>query len=706
MTLKSVLLSCSTLLLLGGIAAAQTEAIPTPSPVPTPRVSDLLAKVLDHRRSDAITSREDKEKAYAKLLEGQRYIWNGDRLRSMAGRQNNVRLAKRAFQESVEFDPSLSEGYTALAELAINGQPQDADEAIKLARLAVKVNPNNFGAHRILARLYSFQSRISGGKYNPELGNKAITEWNQVVHLDPRNAEAWALLSELYDRSGKPDESIDALRKWLASAAPVDSLFYQRLMGGASLSPETASMKLGAALLKAGRTREAIETLSALIADDPGNTSALDLLREALENANAETGAIALESLKQAVFANPENLSLVELLAQLEAKSGRLDDAIDLLRAISARHLPNDRPSASVLQVTIGDLLARADKPQEAIVAYEAALNVRGLEKAELLADDEREFAMYVLGKMIQTLKNADRVSEARDVIERSRKMLGAEDLFADKELISLLRETGNRTEALAAVKAVRSRVPNDYGFIRLEATLLTETGKVDEAVALIKKLMETTTAPPPVTTSVPGAGESVSVAIPASDAFSNYLFISNLYSQANRGKEAADAANQAYAVARGAERKQIARLTLATAQQMSGDFKAAEATLRDLLRETPGNPIALNNLGYFLLDRDDKVEEAFGLIQQAVKVDPTNPSYLDSLGWAYFRLGRLAEAEAKLKEALRIDSSSGTIHEHLGDVYQKQGKLDMAKASWNRAAGLFSDSDDVTRVKKKLAGK
>jgi Tfp pilus assembly protein PilF len=183
-------------------------------------------------------------------------------------------------------------------------------------------------------------------------------------------------------------------------------------------------------------------------------------------------------------------------------------------------------------------------------------------------------------------------------------------------------------------------------------------------------------------------------------------LFISNLYSQANRGKEAADAANQAYAVARGAERKQIARLTLATAQQMSGDFKAAEATLRELLRETPGNPIALNNLGYFLLDRDDKVQEAFGLIQQAVKVDPTNPSYLDSLGWAYFRLGRLAEAEAKLKEALRIDSSSGTIHEHLGDVYQKQGKLDMAKASWNRAAGLFSDSEDVARVKKKLAGK
>lgn len=705
MTLKPVLLSISILLGLGGTALAQTQSVPTPSPAPTPSVSDQLSRLLDRRRPDMVTSREDREKAYAKLLEGQRYIWNGDRLRSMAGRQNNIRLAKRAFQESVELDPLLSEGYTALAELAINGQPQDADEAIKLALLAIKVNPNNFGARRILARLYSFQSRLSGGKFNPDLGNKAIAEWKQVVQLDPRNAEAWALLSELYERTGKAEESIDSLRKWLASAAPVDTLFYQRLMGGANLAPETASMKLGTALLKAGRTKEAIETVSALIADDPGNTLALDLLREALENANPETGAIALESLKQAVFANPENLSLVEVLAQLEARSGRLEEAISLLRETSSRHLPNDRLSASVLQVTIGDLLARADRPQDAVVAYDAALTVRGLERADILADDEREFAMYVFGKMIRTLKSANRVTEARDVIERSRSMLGTENLFADKELISLLRETGNRSEALAAIRAARLRVPKDYGFIRLEATLLTETGKVDEAVALIKKLMETA-APPPITTSIPGAGESVSVAIPASDAFSNYLFISNLYSQANRGKEAAAAANQAYGLARGSERKQIARLTLATAQQMSGDFKAAEATLRELLKETPGNPIALNNLGYFLLDRDDKVEEAFGLIQQAVKIDPTNPSYLDSLGWAYFRLGKLTEAENKLKEALRIDSSSGTIHEHLGDVYQKQGKGELAKASWSRAASLFSDPGDVNRVKKKLAGK
>ncbi|HUR96696.1 MAG TPA: tetratricopeptide repeat protein [Pyrinomonadaceae bacterium] len=638
------------------------------------------------------------------MLEGQRYIWSGDRIRSATGRQNNVRLAKQAFQESVELDPLLSEGYTALAELAINGQPQDADEAIRLALLAIKVNPNNFGARRILARLYSFQSRLSGGTFVAEPGTKAIAEWKQVVRLDPRNAEAWALLSELYDRTGRTEESIDALRKWLASAAPVETRFYQMLMGGASLAPETASMKLGAAFLKAGRTREAIETIGVLVADDPDNAPAVELLQEAVENASPEMAALAVESLKQAVYANPENVPLINLLAQVQSRSGKVEDATKLLRDSSARLLAGDRASAAMLQIALGDMMARAEKPQEAIAAYEAGLVARGLDGADLVAEDEREFAMHVFGKMIQIFKSSDRTGEAKDVIERARKLLGPQDLFADREAISLLRETGNRAGALAAVKSVRARVPNDYGFIRLEATLLTETGKVDEAVALIKKLMETPVPPP--ATSIAGAGESIAVAVPASDAFSNYLFISNLYTQANRGKDAADAANQAYAVARGAERKQIARLTLATAQQMSGDVKGAEATLRELLKQTPGNPIAMNNLGYFLLDRDDRVQEAFDLIQQALKIDPTNPSYLDSLGWAYYRLGKLTEAEKSLKEALRVDSSSGTIHEHLGDVYHKQGKVDLARASWNKATSLFSDAADLARVKKKLVSK
>ncbi len=701
--MKTLSAASFALLVVATTGISQNPPPPAASPRPTPPASEQLSKALENIATLKPAPREQREQAYAKLLEGQRYVWGAERLRTRAARQHNSKLAREAFQRSVELDPLLSEGYTALAELAINSQPQDADEGIRLASLAAKVNPNNFGARRILARLYTFKARLTNGPFDAQNGQSAITEWRQVAKLDPRNAEAWALLSELYDKTGKTDETIDALGKWLGSATPVDTRFYQMIMGGQNLAPESASIKLGSMLIKAGRDREAIQTLSILIADEPENFAAVDLLRDAIEDATPEAASLAIEPLRQAVFANPSNVPLINLLARAHARAGKIDDAAKLIHETSARLIPTDRASASMLEVGLGDMMARADRFPEAIAAYDAALAARALDQPLSLSDDEREFATHVFEKLIQTLKNADRTSDVRAVVDRSRQVLGKEDLFPDRQLIALYRETGSRPEALAAIRAVRQRVPGDYGFIRLEATLLTETGKVDEGVAMIRKLIDTASAAPQTPTIGDAGGESVTIAVPASDAFSNYLFISNLYSLGNRGKEAAEAANQAYAIARGSERKQIARLTLATAQQNSGDFKGSEVTLRELLKETPGNPIALNNLGYFLLERDERFAEALDLIQQAVKIDPTNPSYLDSLGWAYFKLGKLPEAEKNLKEALRFDSSSGTIHEHLGDVYHKGGKTDLARASWTRAASLHSDATDLARVKKKL---
>lgn len=677
-----------------------------PTPVPSAKASEQLAKALDKATSSKTVPPEMRQQAYAKLLEGQRYIWTLDRLRSRAGRQNNAKLASDAIRESLALDPNLSEGYTALAELALNGQPRDADEAIRLALLATRVNPNNFGARRILGRLYAYQSKFLTGPFDPTAGEKSITEWKQVARLDPRNAEAWAFLSELYDRTGKTDESIDSLKRWLSASTPVDSQFYQMLTGGQQLGPENAALKLGAALLKTGKTREAIQTIATLVVDEPGNSAAVELLRDALDNADAADAAIAVEALRQAVYANPSNAALVTLLAQIQARGGQVDQAANLLRETAEHLQASDRTAAAGFLVTLGDLYSQVDRPNDAIAAYESSFTTFGLMPTDTAAEgDEHEFAVDVYEKMIRTLKSAGRFTEAKTVIDRSRNMLGKSDLFADRQAIALFRETGNRAEALTTVQSVRKRNPEDEGFIRLEATLLTETGRVDEAVALIKKLIDKP-ATPPVVTNPQTTRESIAIAVPQSDAFSNYLFISNLYAKANRGKQAVDAANQAFTVASGAERKQIARLTLASAQEVSGDPKGAESTLRDLLKETPGNPIALNNLGYFLLERNERYDEALELIQQAVKVDPTNPSYLDSLGWAYFKLGKLIEAEKSLKDALRFDSSSGTINEHLGDVYHKQGKSDLSKASWTRAVSLFSDADDVGRVKKKLSAK
>ncbi|HEX8735938.1 MAG TPA: tetratricopeptide repeat protein [Pyrinomonadaceae bacterium] len=675
--------------------AAQTELPPPPKPKPTaeptPRLSTALAQNLEQMKSGQVP-RERREEAYAKLLEGQRHLWQMSRQRTQAAMMAGAKLAKDSLQKAVELDPTLAEGYTALSELVLTTPPNDIEEAILLANLAAKVNPNSYGARRILARLYTIKSRLNGGVLDPNWAQKAVDEWKQIARLDPRSAEAWAFLSEFYNRTDRQSERIDALERWLASATPLETRFYRTVMGmQEELSPENATLKLGAALIKAERSREAVEVLSRAVADDPENAVAIDLLREAIENADAASSAKTIEALRQAVYANPSNLTLVELLADVQVRLGQTGEAVKTLQSTIEKLNQSDKNSAASLQISLGDVYAEAERTSEAIAAYEEALKMRGIDKTALATEEETEFAGRVFGKIISTYKNTNRYAEARAAIDRARLIFDKEDLFADRQLVSLNLETGKRQEALQVIRGMRLRFPSDESLVRLEATVLTDLGKVDEGVTLIRNLLK---------------GKTASAPSALSDDFSNYIFISMLYTQAKRGKEAIEAANLAFNAAESDDRKQIAKLNLATAQHETGDYAASEATLRDILKQMPGNPIALNNLGYFLLERNERFDEALKFIQQALRIDANNPSYLDSLGWAYYKLGKYDEAEKYLKNAIRRSSDSATIYEHLGDVYQKQNKMELAKTAWQKALNLASGAEDTNRIKAKLGRK
>jgi len=693
---------------LGFAAYAQNApAFPTPTPQ-TIKLSQLLASNLEARNGRSEVSGESKAKAYSKLLEGQRYVWaitNVRRGRTAAEVQNNIQLSRQAFQKAIELNPNLSEAYTALAELAISAPPSDIDEAVSLAELAVKIEKDNFGARRILARLYTFKSGISTGAPDAAMSERAVAAWKYIAVLDPRNAEAWAFLSDFYEKQGKSSERIDALQNWLSAAAPIDSQFYQRIIGGRdNLSPESATLKLGEALLKAGRTQEAIEKLSIVVADDPENTLGVELLSDAIESSSGKGSAAAVQALQQAVYANPSNLALISLLSDIHAKNGNNDEAAKVLRDAAIKSSASDRVSSSNFYILLGDLYERINRYTDSITAYDKAIETRGFTKGATFTDDERAFLVQVFERMIRSSKSSNRPGDVRNIIDRARKALGDDDAFADRQLVSFYRESGKRQEALVVIRSLRAKLPGDEGIVRLEATVLTELGRVDEAVEGFRKQAAVKATGAPISSGRSDTNSSTfSLELPKQDEFSNALFISQLYSQANRSKEAIEAGNQAYAIAHTEERRQIAKLTIATAQQMSGDHAAAEVTLREILKSSPGNPIALNNLGYFLLERNERYEEARKLIQQALDVDPTNPSYLDSLGWAYFKLGKFADAEKYLKDAVRFDSMSSTIHEHLGDVYHKQGKAEMARSHWQKALDLTPDKTDLDRLRTKM---
>lgn len=656
------------------------------------KLSDLLSKRLEELPQDFEITREEREEAYAKLLEGQRYLWSMRRMRATnPGIRVGARMAKSALEKAVELDPKLAEGYTALAELVLTAPPQDLEEAIRLSEIAVSLDSDNFGGYRFLGRLYTIKSNLGRSRLIPEFAASAISAWKQVARLDPRNAEAWAFLSAFYEELGQKKERIDALRNWLASAAPVEQGFYGRIMRTeGELAPEGATLKLGEALLEEGLNDEALKILTRAISDDPGNLEAVDMLGQALEDAQTEALSPVIEALRQAVFANPDNLSLNKLLAESLARDGRLDEGAKVLEAASARaSTTNDKGSAEYL-VALGDILAQDGRAEEAVAAYDRALKARKINKGSLQVEDNQDFARIVISKKIDAEKRAERFGKALEIINSARELFPSDDLTPDKELINVYRQKGEREAALAHVRSTRARAPGDYSLLRTEASILADLGRIDEAVAQVRDLIDK-------------KPENFSPSVMYDD-FVNYIFISNLYNQAGRSSDAIRSATSAFSVARGEERRQIAMLTLASAQQSSGDFQSAEKNLREILKESPRNPIALNNLGYLFLESGKNFEEALELIASAVRTDPKNPSYLDSLGWAYFKLGKFDKAELNLRKAVRLAPTSGTILDHLGDVLKASGKADEAQTVWEKALRYLTGEEDLMRVRKKLA--
>jgi len=129
------------------------------------------------------------------------------------------------------------------------------------------------------------------------------------------------------------------------------------------------------------------------------------------------------------------------------------------------------------------------------------------------------------------------------------------------------------------------------------------------------------------------------------------------------------------------------------------------------VLAVNPKNAQVLNYYGYMLGDLGIRLDEAEALVQRALKEEPFNGAYLDSLGWIYFKENKLAASETTLRKAVQRESHDATIHSHLGDVYAKTGRSELAAAEWEkslmewrRSLPADIESDKVAELEKKLS--
>ena len=134
--------------------------------------------------------------------------------------------------------------------------------------------------------------------------------------------------------------------------------------------------------------------------------------------------------------------------------------------------------------------------------------------------------------------------------------------------------------------------------------------------------------------------------------------------------------------------------------------WEMAEADFKKALVLNPDQPQVLNYLGYSWVDQGINLMPALDMIQKAVDASPNDGYIVDSLGWAYFRLGRFDEAVTMLEKAVQMRSTDPEINDHLGDAYWRAGRELEARFQWNIASAVDEPDGDVrARVKLKLAG-
>jgi Flp pilus assembly protein TadD len=241
--------------------------------------------------------------------------------------------------------------------------------------------------------------------------------------------------------------------------------------------------------------------------------------------------------------------------------------------------------------------------------------------------------------------------------------------------------DQGRTADALALYNAVGPQSPL-YWSARLRAALaLDQLDKTDEAEAMLKTLA----------TQRPNSIEPLVELGDVYRGHEKYEDAATAYDQAIARQKSGDANSWRLYYDRG------------VSLERSGRWPLAEADLKHALELAPQEPLVLNYLGYSWIDKGENLSDALKMIERAVELRPNDGYIVDSLGWAYYRLGDLAKATQYLERAIELMPEDPTINDHLGDVYWKVGRKLEARFQWTHARDLKPDPDELEKIEQKL---
>ena len=613
------------------------------------------------------------------------------------GRAELATQSMDAYKKALEMDPRSSVIMERLAE--IEAKSQHLRDAVAHAQEALKLDPDNVDAHRLLARIYiRTLGDMGAGEVQKESLDKAIEQFEAILKLQPDDAYSALWLARLYRFENQHDASEKVLR----------GLLQREPDNGQALE------QLSQLLIDEGRSQEAIALLSQA-ASDSSSPDLYDLLGDAYSQ--QKDYAKAEQAYRKAVDEEPEEASHRHGLGQALMAEDKYAEALEQFKKLSEME-----PGTADNYLRMSELYRRLGQFDQAEVSLLRAkqLSPDSLEilfNEALLYEDQGRFddAVKVLSDAIAGIKAQAGQSnsngspsntlgilyeqlgrvyrEAQNypaAIEAYREMakLGPDSRNrAEMLLIDAYREDRDLDQAIAETKKALVDSPNDKNLTVTLAMLYGEKRDPDQATKLLQPLLQ-------------GNGNDVEI----------YLDIAQVQERDREYPQAEESAQKAEQLAQAEPDKEMVWFMLGAIYEREKKFDSAEQQFRKVLDQNPNNSEVLNYYGYMLADRGVRLEEATNLVQKAVGQEPNNGAYLDSLGWAYYKQNKLAEAEEYLRKAVDRESHDPTILSHLAEVYVKMGQTERAAelierslSEWQKAVPADYDDDKVNELDSQL---
>ncbi len=613
----------------------------------------------------------DHAAAYYHYMLAQRY-------KELAGIYNRGDYVDRAISEykkAIEADPSSLFLRVELAELY--WRVTRVTDAIAGAQAVLKINPNDVDAHRLLAHIYlgSLGSSQAGAAI-PEILQKTIAQFEAVTELDPSDSESALILGRLYKVDNQPQKAEAIFKKVLQDNPDSQSVLanltqlyfdqaeYQKVIDllksipGDRMDPSLLYL-LGNAYMQTRDLSSAEEAFQKALQRAPDSQD----VRRAYAEALMADGKMqqARDQLEEILKVSPEDGATYLRLGQLDREMGRFDDARQDFA--HARTLSPANLEVPYQQALLEDTVGHEDK---AIAILEDLLKKTANSNGKYNPAEANNRAVF-LQRLGQIYREQEKYAKAIETF-RSIVALGADQAPRGEALIIETYQLNRQLpKAMAEANEAIQKYPHDRQLLMQRASLLGLQGHRDEAVKQLKGMLNNT----PQDRGI-------------------YLAIAQIYSQGKAYPKAEAAIQKALSLSNNPDDQEYARFMLGSVYEREKKYDLAEEQFKQVLAVDPLNDAAANYLGYMLADRGVRLEESVHYIEKALQLEPNNGAYLDSLGWAYYKMNRFESAEAPLQKAVQLISDDPTIREHLGYVYLALGKKADAQREWQHALKIW----------------